>query len=375
MNVVAEAHPDTASRIARLRALMKERSWDAVVVRSIADIQWLTGLVRVFDDELAHTVCITADGLWLHTDSRYYNACVQAMGDKTPWIVDMEPTLHPEWVASLVTEHGVARLALEDSLDLGFYDALCAACPAELEMPRMSGEIIDLRMVKDDIEIARMRHAQQITDAAFEHMCGYIRPGLTEMDILVELQSYLMTHGADGSSFSPIIASGPNGANPHARPSNRAVERGDFIVMDYGASYYDYRSDMTRTVCLGAPTDEQRRVYDVVRATHEACAQAVRAGVTGSDIHKLSVQMISDAGYGEFYGHGLGHGVGLDIHERPNFNPRYNEAIPARAVVTIEPGIYLPGRFGVRLEDYGLVTDTGFEPFTASTHELVCIAC
>ncbi len=375
MASVLETRPDTSSRIARLRALMKERSWDAVVLRRIADIQWLCGLIGVFDDEIAHTAFISEKGLWLHTDSRYYNALVAGMGEDSGWVIDKESVAHPAWVASLVKAEGITRLAVEDSLELSFFDALCEGCPATVDMPRMSGEIIDLRMVKDDTEIALMRRAQQLTDDAFEHICTFIRPGVSEKEILLELQNYMLASGADGNSFSPIIASGPNGANPHARPSQRKVEEGDFVVLDYGASYRDYRSDMTRTVCVGTPSKEQRRVYDVVRATHEACAEAIHAGVIGSDIHKLSVQLIADAGYKEFYGHGLGHGVGLEIHERPNFSPTYDKTIPDHAVVTVEPGIYLPGRFGVRLEDYGLVTNEGFEPFTASTHELVCIPC
>lgn len=147
------------------------------------------------------------------------------------------------------------------------------------------------------------------------------------------------------------------------------------IVMDYGAGYHDYKSDMTRTVCVGEPTDEQRRVYDVVRQAHEACAAAAKPGCIGSDIQDLAVKVISDAGYGDFFKHGLGHGVGIQIHENPNFGRRWNRPVPEGSVVTVEPGIYLPGNFGVRLEDFGLMTAEGFVPFTQSTHELVCIDC
>ena len=147
------------------------------------------------------------------------------------------------------------------------------------------------------------------------------------------------------------------------------------IVMDYGCTVADYHSDMTRTVCVGEPSDEQRHVYDVVRQAHEECAAMARAGVIGKDVYDHSVKVISDAGYGDFYKHGLGHGVGVEIHEEPNFNRRNMEPIPAGAVITIEPGIYLPGKFGIRLEDFGLVTEDGYVPFTESPHELTVIPC
>lgn len=171
------------------------------------------------------------------------------------------------------------------------------------------------------------------------------------------------------------MASGPNGANPHAQPGERVVEKGDMIVMDYGAGYLDYHSDMTRTVVLGQPSEEQQHVYDVVRLANETCASAIHAGVLGSDIHNLAVKVISDAGYGEYFGHGLGHGVGVEIHERPFCNARYNKPLPAGSVVTDEPGIYLPGKFGIRLEDFGVVTEDGYDVFTQSTHDLMVIDC
>ena len=239
----------------------------------------------------------------------------------------------------------------------------------------MHGDIAELRIVKDPAEIELMKHAQSITDKAFLHICKYIKPGLTEQQIRAELENYMLSNGADALSFDSIIASGPNGANPHAQPGERVVQTGDMIVMDYGAGYLDYHSDMTRTVVVGAPSEEQQHVFDVVRKANETCAAAIHAGVTGSDIHNLAVKVISEAGYGEYFGHGLGHGVGVEIHERPFFNPRWNKVIAAGSVVTDEPGIYLPGKFGIRLEDFGVVTEDGYDVFTQSTHDLVSVGC
>ena len=362
-----------ATRVARLRGLMGERGYDAVVLRNNPDLRWLTGAEKVFDDEVAHTAFVTADGLWLHTDSRYYNAFCERLGADGPWVVDMERTGHAEWVAQRALGCRSRTLAIEDTVSLGFFDELQASlsrASIACLLPRLHGDICDLRMVKDTEELELLDRAQQITDAAFEHICGFIKPGLTEQQIRVELENYMLTHGADGLSFGTIIAAGANGANAHAQPGDRVVREGDMIVMDYGALYRDYHADMTRTVCVGEPSEEQRRVYDLVRQAHEECAAAIRPGVIGREIHELSVKVISDAGYGDCYGHGLGHGVGIEIHERPNLGLRWDRPVPEGSVVTVEPGIYLPGKFGVRLEDCGVVTADGYKPFTRSPHEL-----
>ena len=365
-----------ANRVDRLRALMEERGYDAVVLRNNPDLLWLTGCTGVFDYEIAHTALVTAEGLWLHTDSRYYNSFVERMGEGSPWQIDMEVVAPATWAARHILATRARVVAVEDTCTLSFYDALMHAC-AEASIapafPRLHGDICNLRMVKDANELELLRQAQRITDDAFEHICGYIKVGMTEQQIRAELENYMLSHGADGLSFDSIIASGPNGANPHARPGTRRVEVGDLIVMDYGALFEDYHADMTRTVCLGEPSEEQRAVYEVVRRAHEECAAAVRPGVIGADIHNLSVKIISEAGYGDYYGHGLGHGVGIEIHENPGFGRSWTKPVPEGSVVTIEPGIYLPGKFGIRLEDCGVVTAEGYEPFTGPSHELCVI--
>lgn len=367
--------PVSAERIARVRQLMDERGYDAVVLRNNPDLRWLTGVSGVFDDEVAHTALVTRDCLWLHTDSRYYNSFIEHMGDDG-WLLDMDVVTPAAWTASRILQTRSRVVAIEDTCDLAFYDALtheCSQASIAPLFPRLHGDICDLRMVKDDSEIELLREAQRITDRSFEYICGYIKVGMTEQQIRAELDTWLLSHGADGLSFDTIIASGPNGANPHARPSARKVEEGDLIVMDYGALYHDYHADMTRTVCLGQPSPEQQQVYDVVRRAHEACAAQVHPDVIGRDIHNLSVRIISDAGYGDYYGHGLGHGVGIEIHEHPGFGRTWNKPVPANSVVTIEPGIYLPGKFGIRLEDCGLVTEAGYKPFTTISHDLPII--
>ena len=364
------------TRLSKLRNLMEKRGYDAVTVRNVADVRWLTAASRVLDDEVAHTALVTMDGAWLHTDSRYFGAFAQRLDECDAWHVDAEVTSHAKWVADKVCELRIRVLAIEDTLTLGFYEELGvelnkASCACL--MPRMHGDLALLRVGKDDEELALLREAQRITDAAFDHICAFVRPGMTELQIRAELEAAMLAEGAHGLSFDSIVAAGPNGANPHARPSERAVQRGDMIVMDYGALYGDYHADMTRTVCVGTPGRRQREVYDVVRRAHETCAQAVRPGMSGKELHELAVGVIRDAGYGDYFNHGLGHGVGLQIHERPFVGRTSDDVLDTGCVFTIEPGIYLPGEFGVRLEDCGILTDAGYEPFATSTHELVCL--
>lgn len=368
-----------AGRVERLRALMDERGYDAVVVRDEANLRWLTGAMGVFDFtyEFPHTAFITADGCWLHTDSRYFNTFEENLPAGHTWKLDMEPIAIPRWVAERARDTKSRVVAIEDDMQLSFYRGIKRGLEdlsIHADLPAMHEDIRRMRAVKDAEEIELMRHAQSITDAAFAHMLGFIRPGLTEKQIRTELENFMYENGADSLAFSSIVASGPNTANPHAIPSDRVVQKGDFVLMDYGAGYRDYRSDMTRTVVLGEPSVEQRAIYDLVQRCHEECAAAAHAGVDGSDIHNLSRKIIGDAGYGEYYGHGLGHGVGIDIHELPNFG-RASNIVEAGAVITIEPGVYVPGVGGVRLEDYGLITEEGFEPFTESPHELQVIDC
>lgn len=366
-------------RIARVRKMMEERGYDAVVIRDEANLRWLTGAKGTFDYtfEFPHVTFITADECYFHTDSRYFNTFQENLPADSPWKLDMNEDTMPRWVAERARDTRSRVIAVEDDMQISFYFGIMRALEdlsITASLPQLHHDLQRMRAVKDDEEIALMRQAQSITDAAFQHMLTFIKPGLTEKEIRTELENFMFSNGADSLAFGSIVASGPNTANPHAVPSDRVVQRGDFVLMDYGAGYCDYRSDMTRTVVVGEPTPEQLDLYALVRRTHEECAAAVHAGVEGNDIFKLSRKIIGDAGYGDYYNHGLGHGVGIDIHEMPNFNRSMN-IIEAGSVITIEPGVYLPGIGGVRLEDYGVVTEDGYEPFTKSSHELQVIDC
>ena len=200
-----------------------------------------------------------------------------------------------------------------------------------------------------------------------------MRDGMTEREVQLELEEAMRRLGAEDLAFSSIVASGANGAAPHSIPGEKVLESGDMVVLDFGARKGGYCSDMTRTVCMEYATEEAKRVYEAVRNANEAVERMLRPGVTGAEAHELAECILEHAGYGGKMGHGLGHGVGIDIHERPNLSPRNTEPLCAGNVVTVEPGVYLGGILGCRLEDFGVITPDGFEVFTQSTHELVII--
>ena len=262
-----------AGRIERVRALMAERGYDAIVVRDEANLRWLTGVKGVFDYtfEFPHAAFITADQCLFHTDSRYLNSFEENTPAGSPWVYDMDEGTIPGWVAGKIAANKCRVCAVEDDMQINFYQGIqrgledrSVACM----LPLMHDDIRKMRAIKDAEEIELMRHAQSITDAAFQHMLGFIKPGMTEKQVRNELENFMFANGADSLAFGSIVASGPNTANPHAVPSDRVIEKGDFVLMDYGAGYCDYRSDMTRTVVMGEPTQEQLDLYALVRRTN-----------------------------------------------------------------------------------------------------------
>ena len=230
-----------------------------------------------------------------------------------------------------------------------------------------------MRAVKTDAELNRLRAAQAVTDAAFLHIVGFMRPGMTEREVQLELESFMLRHGGEGLAFSSIVATGANGADPHAIPGKARLEAGQCVVMDFGAKAFGYCSDMTRVVFLGSPDERMADAWRVLREANEAVESLLRPGITGKEAHELAEQKLAEGGYGGRMGHGLGHGVGVDIHEQPVLNPRNEAPLVAGNVVTVEPGIYLPGEFGMRLEDCGVVTQDGYEVFSQLGHEMVII--
>ena len=263
-------------------------------------------------------------------------------------------------------------IAIEDSMNLSRYLKLKAALTScELTV---ASELIDKpRTVKDENELELLARAEQIGDEAFTHILDIIKPGMTEKEIALELEFFMKKQGASKLSFDTIVASGPNSSMPHAQVTDRAIENGDFVTMDFGCVYKGYCSDMTRTIAVGTPTDEMKKVYQIVLDANLRAMEGIRAGVKCSDIDALARGYIAEQGYGDYFGHGLGHSVGLYIHEEPRFSPKCDVIIKENMVITDEPGIYIPGRFGVRIEDLVVVKKDGYERLSNSPKELVII--
>ena len=264
-------------------------------------------------------------------------------------------------------------MLFRSAITLAEYRALQKAFPTDFPMGETDGVVRRLRSVKERYEVARMKGAQSITDGAFAHIVEFMRPGMTEREIQLELDEWMLRHGAEGLAFASIVATGANAANPHAVPGVAMLEAGQCVVLDFGAKSYGYCSDMTRTVFVGEPDSQLRAAWDAVRAANEAVEAMLRPGVTGKEAHERAEAVLAEGGFAGAMGHGLGHGVGLEIHEEPVLSLRNEEPLVAGNVVTVEPGIYVAGKFGMRLEDFGVITENGFEVFTKSTHDMVVI--
>lgn len=231
----------------------------------------------------------------------------------------------------------------------------------------------EIRIVKTPDEIEKMICAQRIAEKGFEHMLDFIKAGRTEKEVQLELDYYMLSHGAEALSFDTIALSGKNTSLPHGVPSDKKIENGEFVLMDYGAVVDGYHSDMTRTVCVGKPDEEMENVYNIVLKAQQEAISKLRAGMTGFEFDKIARDIIAGAGYGENFGHSLGHGVGMEIHEDPVGSPRRKDIIPENSVITIEPGIYIEDRFGIRIEDFAVVKADGCENMTLAPKKLICL--
>jgi Xaa-Pro aminopeptidase len=339
-----------------------------MVVRGPANVVYLTGFDDVWDDEPFSLLLITPEDAVVFTDSRYLESAERA-AEGSPWQVSLCTGDPWSAVASRVAERGAGRTALESAAPYSLFERARELFAGET-VPT-DNWVEKARAVKEPAEIGRIASAQEITDRAFDHVLGFIEDGMTETQIALELEFFMRTHGSEGVAFPPIVAGGPNSALPHARPGRRVVGRGDFLKMDFGARVGGYCADMTRTVVMGRATARQHEIYDAVLAANLAGIDAVRSGLPGCDVDAVARGVIEERGFAENFGHGLGHGVGLEVHELPGVGQRSTAELPAGSVVTIEPGVYLPGFGGVRIEDLVVVAEGGARVLTTSTKELI----
>lgn len=306
---------------------------------------------------------------YLLTDFRYAEAA-QELSELYEVVVTKSGFSIREFLRDL----GPAAVGLEfESVSMDYYAKLVNVLAEETEVLPFDGLIEELRAVKDEQELACIARAEEIGDKAFSLILEEIRPGVTEKELAWKLERTMRELGAEKLSFETIVVSGERSSLPHGHPGEKAIEMGDFVTMDFGCVYQGYCSDMTRTVAVGRVTQEQRRVYEtVLRAQKETC-DAIRAGMKASEVDGVARSIIQAEGYGDYFGHGLGHGVGLEIHEAPTANPRSREILKPGMLLTVEPGIYLPKKFGVRIEDLSCVTENGIINLTGSEKELIIL--
>ena len=366
----------SAQRIARVREVCQQQGIDDFIARDNMNIYWMTAFDDIFDPDRAHALLVTPEGATMHTDSRYSTNCldrVERIGSSVA--IDDERKSHAVFARDIVKKEGEGRkLGIEDDITLAEYRKVVSELDGSgIQLAETTGLVNGLRAVKDVRELARMKAAQKITDDAFSHIIEFIKPGMTELQVKIELEDFMVRHGSQGVAFESIVACGANGASPHGQAGNRIIEEGHSVVMDYGAKAFGYNADMTRTVFIGTPSDEMRAAYETIRRANETVEATIKAGVIGRDMHELAERILVEGGFGGKMGHGLGHGLGVDVHELPYLNATYDKPLEVGNVVTVEPGIYIAGKFGMRLEDFGVVTSEGYERFTQSTHEMVII--
>jgi len=388
-------------RLLRLKEALDANNIDAVISTHTPDIRWITGFTGVFDGEQAHCALIFRETITksacLFTDTRYSEALRQ-QNTQRYWRILDERRRRFSYLAAVFAElFGVETgagmstgtgaqidadlqhvvIGIESNLRLDWYRALVQALDEldafTYELKELPSFIQNLRARKTTGEIELIRQAQAITDAAFTHILNFIKPGLTEREVATELEFFMRRAGADGMAFPVIVASGPNSAVPHAVPSGRVLQHGDFVLMDFGARLNDYCSDMTRTVFLGEADEQQQQMYTAVLATIETLTTAYQPGTESSGLQKMAEAKLAELGFAGKLIHSVGHGVGLEVHESPQVSATAADKLEVGHVLTIEPGVYLEGFGGVRIENFGYITEDGFKDFTSSTKELLVL--
>ena len=318
-------------------------------------------------------VLVTQEGSQYSTDGRYIEAAQKQVTGAEVVLTSRERS-HLALARDFLAARGLKRVGFESAaVSVAQYRRWQESFPKGCELIPAQELLDGLRASKDEEEIAAMLQAQKITDAAFGEILNYIRPGLTEQEVAARLVYELLRRGGRKVSFDPIVAAGANGSMPHAVPGETVIQKGMFVTMDFGCVYDGYCSDMTRTVAVGQPTQEMERVYETVLAAQKAGIAAARAGMPGRELDAAARKVIEEAGYGDYFTHSFGHSLGLEIHESPNASPGETRPLPVGTVISAEPGIYLPGRFGVRIEDVLVLEEGGCRDIAQSPKNLIVL--
>ncbi|MGG1658528.1 M24 family metallopeptidase [Brevibacillus sp. NRS-1366] len=355
-------------KVNRLRQQFSVLGIDGMLITNAQNRRYLTNFTGSYG-----VVLISKTQAKLLTDFRY---TVQAETQAPGFEIVQLPTKEAVYreVSRLAEEMGIRSLGFEEAnLTYALHRSYLHAAKTKVELVPTAGVVENLRMIKTADELEKIRTAAQIADAAFMHITSFLRPGISEWDVSNELEMFMRKEGASGSAFDMIIASGHRSALPHGVASEKLIESGDMVTMDYGALYQGYRSDITRTVAVGEPSEQLRAIYGIVLEARNRAVAGIRPGITGKEADAFARDYITEQGFGERFGHGMGHGVGLDIHEEPFMSTRCAAILQAGMVLTVEPGIYIPGLGGVRIEDDLVVTEEGNSVLTHSPRDLIIL--
>lgn len=352
--------------INKLRKFLKNNH-EAIIISSEVNRRYFTG----FSSTDGYLIITKNDAVFF-ADSRYIEAAertITVCRSKllTRVSAEIKEYIRENRISKIYAERNRMTLATADFLKNVFL-------PCRVTFSKkLENLIIESRERKSPQEVECIKKAQLIAESAFEHILTFIKPGVTEKEIALELDFYMLSHGAEAVSFETIAVTGAKTSMPHGVPDETIVKKGDFITMDFGAVYKGYHSDMTRTVAVGEITDEQKKIYEIALLAQEKALSVLKKGLPCSEADKAARDIIDNAGYGEYFGHGTGHGVGVEIHEEPSLSPRSIQILKEGNIVTVEPGIYLPGKFGVRIEDMAYITEDGYENLTSVTKELIIL--
>ena len=356
----------TSPRLASARRLLNEQNLDALLIRQSEEtptfnVRYLTGFTGS-----AAVAIIGREQQFIASDSRYWGQIEK----QSPEFALLKYNNHPEQtdiVRDALRSIGAKRVGFEsERLTVAQHERWAKSFEG-MELVATSSLVETLRMTKDDAELTVMRKAHALTDQAYEYILTYIEPGMSEKEVAWELESFMRTHGADGLAFDVHVASGPGTAEPHHVSNERQIREGDPIWIDMGARVGGYCADLTRSFVLGDADEQFKKIYEIVLRAQLACEHALKAGMAGKDADAVARQVIADAGYGENFGHGLGHGLGLAVHEMPSAGRVSQDILTAGSIVTVEPGIYIPGWGGVRIEDVALIREGGAEILTGAS--------
>jgi Xaa-Pro aminopeptidase len=360
----------TMDRADRLAALLAERELDALLVTNLVNVRWLTGFTGSNGLALVNADPTHPQRLFV-TDFRYLTQSAEQLDGG--WRREIAPEILPAVAKALGA--GELRLGFDDaSLSVKDHATLAGRLAENVELVAASGAVEQLRAVKDAGELDKIRAAAKLADAALTEVLGRGLVGRTERDVALDLEVTMRKAGAEAASFAPIVAAGEHSALPHAVPRDVAIPAGTLVTIDWGAQLDGYASDCTRTYATGELDPRDREIYEVVLRAQEISLAAVRAGAGGREVDAVAREIITAAGHGEHFGHGLGHGVGAEVHEGPRLSQRSDSTLATGQVVTVEPGVYVPGAVGVRIEDLAIVTDDGCEVLTGLPKHLQTVA-